>query len=237
MFSIFLKEIKSFFNSIVAYIVITIFLTGIGLFMWVFPPTVFEQRVADMNLLFIICPYVFMFLIPAITMRSFAEEKKTGTMELLLTRPITDWQIVLGKFLAALVLVVFCLLPTLVYYYSIYRLGDPMGNIDSAAVFGSYIGLVLLGAVYTAIGIFMSSITDNQIVAFLLSLFLSLMFFMGLGYVADITGMLFVENLSLEVHYYDLSRGVLDIRNVIYLASIAMLFLYAGRLKLGSRNW
>ena len=171
MLSIYTKEIQSFFNSLIAYIVIGIFLTVLGLYMWVIPDTVFDLAVADMSLLFTVSPFVFLFLIPAITMRSFAEEKRAGTLELLLTRPITEWQLVLGKTLASLTIVVIALIPTLVYFYTIYSLGNPVGNIDAAGVVGAYIGLILLAAVLSAIGTFSSILTDNQIVSFVLALF------------------------------------------------------------------
>jgi ABC-2 type transport system permease protein len=163
MFPILRKEINSFLSSLVAYIIMALFLTGMGLFIWVFPDyNVLDYGYADLSTLFNMAPYIFMFLIPAVTMRSFAEEKKGGTLELLLTRPLTDWDIILGKYLACFLLILFTLLPTLIYYVSVYLLGNPEGNIDSAGVFGSYVGLLLLAAVFTAIGIFASSISENQ---------------------------------------------------------------------------
>ena len=164
MFSILRKEINSFLNSLVAYIVIGVFLVVTGLYMWFLPgSSVLDYGYADLQALFSIAPWVFLFLIPAITMRSFAEEKKAGTIELLLTRPVTDLQIILGKYFACLLLAIFALLPTLIYYVSVYLLGEPKGNIDSAGVTGSYIGLVFLAAVFTAIGIFASSISKGLI--------------------------------------------------------------------------
>ena len=158
MFQVLSKEFSSFLNSLIAYVVIGVFLMGMGLLMWVFPDTsVLDYGYADMETLFSLGPYVFIFLVPAITMRSFAEEKKGGTMELLFTKPLTDWDIILGKFLASFLLVLFALIPTLIYYYSISALGNPTGNLDTPGIIGSYIGLSMLAGVFCAIGIFASS--------------------------------------------------------------------------------
>lgn len=240
MFSIYRKEISTFFNDLIAYLVIILFLTGIGLYMFVFPDTVFDYGEADMNLLFMIVPYVYMFLIPAITMRSFAEEKKTGTIELLLTRPITEWQLVLGKFFASFSLVLLALVPTLVYYFSIFQLGNPVGNLDSAGIVGSYIGLLCLGASFTAVGIFTSSLTNNQIVAFILSVFLCLLLFEGTSYLSQLTSndyAFLVSQLSFSYHYTALSKGVIDSRNFLFFVSIVVFMLISTRLILVSRKW
>lgn len=242
MLSIFLKEVNSFFNSLIAYIVITVFLTGIGMFMWVFPQySVLDYGFADMNTLFAMAPYVFMFLIPAITMRTFAEEKKDGTIELLLTKPLTDWQIIIGKYLSSLALAVFALLPTLVYYYSIHSLGDPEGNIDSAAVTGSYIGLILLAAVFTSIGIFSSVISTNQIVSFIIAVFFCFIIYMGFFYLSSIEAWgpasNLIDQLGIAYHYDALSKGLIDSRDVLYFISIIVVMLLLTRLILGSRKW
>ena len=161
MIRIIAKEFSSFLNSLIAYVVIGVFLTGMGLLVWVFPETsVLEYGYADMDTLFSLGPYVFIFLIPAITMRSFAEEKKAGTMELLLTKPLTDWDIILGKFFACFLLVLFALIPTLIYYFTIQALGNPPGNIDTPGVIGSYIGLALLSGVFCSVGMVASSIAS-----------------------------------------------------------------------------
>ena len=166
MYSILKKEITSYLSSLVAYVTIGVFLLVLGLFLWVFPDSsILDYGYAGLESLFNTAPYLFMFLIPAITMRSLAEERKEGTFELLLTRPLTDGQIVLGKFFACILLVLFALIPTLVYYYSVYSLGDPPGNVDTGAVIGSYIGLFLLGSGFAAIGLFASSVSKNQIIA------------------------------------------------------------------------
>ena len=187
MIQILLKEIHTFLNSLIAYIIIGVFLTGIGLLLWVFPETsVLEYGFADMSSFFSLCPYIFMFLIPAITMRMFSEEKRAGTMELLLTRPIRDIDIILGKYFAGVFLVTFSILPTLLYYFTISYLGNPTGNIDSAGVTGSYFGLFLLGAVFTSIGIFSSSFTENQVTAFIIAVFLCFFLYFGFNAISGI---------------------------------------------------
>ncbi len=242
MFSILKKEFNSYLNSLIAYIVISVFLVGIGMFMWVFPNSnVLDYGFADMSTLFNMSPYVFLFLIPAITMRSFAEEKKAGTLELLFTQPITDFQIILGKYFASLLLVLFALLPTLLYYYSVYQLGSPKGNIDSAGVFGSYIGLIMLAAVFTAIGIFASAVTENQIVAFIVAIFLCFIIFTGFsslstlafwGQSADL-----INSFGIEYHYQSLSKGLIDSRDMAYFFSIVATMTISTQLVLGSRKW
>lgn len=242
MWQVLSKEINSFLNSLIAYIVISVFLTGIGLLMWVFPETsVLEYGYANMETLFALGPYVFMFLIPAITMRLFAEEKRAGTLELLLTKPLTDWQIIFGKYLSGVVLVIFALIPTLIYYYSIYQLGSPTGNIDTAGVMGSYVGLVLLGCVFTAIGIFASVISTNQIVSFIIAVFLCFILYAGLESAAaiDVWGKfsLFLEQLGLAYHYRAMSKGLLDTRNMIHFFSWIVVMLMFTKLLLVSRRW
>lgn len=181
MNTIIYKELSAYFSSLAAYVTIAIFLVVLGLFLWVFPQSsILEYGYASLDSLFGTIPYLFMFLIPAISMRSFSEEKKEGTFELLATKPLTDWQILLGKFFAILLVVLIALLPTLVYYTSVYQLGNPVGNIDTGAVIGSYVGCVLLASVFTAIGVFSSSITKNQIVAFAIAVFLCFFFLTGL---------------------------------------------------------
>ncbi len=241
MISIYLKELKSLFNSLIAYLVIGIFLTGIGLYVWVFSPNIFEVEEADLSLVFQVTPYVFMFLIPAVTMRTFSEELKEGTLELLLTKPLSEWQLVLGKYLASVSLVLVALLPTLIYFFSVYHLGNPVGNIDVARAVGSYCGLILLAFAFTSIGIWTSSLTENQIVAFILSGFISLMLYEGLQYLGNLlpdgyVGF-FIGEMSLANHYNGLSIGVLDTRNILFLISISIFFLALARVKLLMRKW
>ena len=242
MLTIFQKEISVFFSSLVAYITIGVFLLVMGLFLWVFPESsILDYGYASLDSLFSTVPYIFIFLIPAISMRSIAEEKKEGTFELLATRPITDWQIVLGKFFACLAIVLLTLLPTIIYYISVYQLGASVGNIDTGAVIGSYIGLVLLGAAFTAIGIFASSISKNQIIAFIVAVFLCFFAFSGFDSVSRIISFqrfdTFLTGLGINEHYQSISRGVLDTRDLIYFLSFIALFLVLSKTILGGRKW
>jgi ABC-2 type transport system permease protein len=229
VYSILKKEISSYLSSLVAYVTIGVFLVVLGLFLWVFPDSsILDYGYAGLDSLFSTAPYLFMFLVPAITMRSLAEERREGTFELLLTRPLTDWQIVIGKYLASLVLILFALLPTLVYYYSVYTLGTPVGNIDTGAVIGSYIGLFLLGASFAAIGLFASSISKNQIIAFTIAVFLCFFFYSGFDSLSQILSLqnLTLENFGITEHYQSVSRGVLDTRDLVYFIILAGIFLW-----------
>jgi ABC-2 type transport system permease protein len=242
MFPILQKEFNSYLNALIAYMVISLFLVAIGLYMWVFPDSsVLEYGFADMQTLFSMAPLIFLFLIPAITMRTFAEEKKSGTIELLLTRPLTDMQIILGKYFACLLLAILALLPTLVYFYTVYHLGNPVGNVDSAAVVGSYLGLVFLAAVFCAIGVFASSLTDNQIVSFILAVFLCFVVYSGFDSIASIdawgTFSYFISQLGISYHYRSFSKGLLDSRDVVYFLSIIGIMLLSTKLVLQSRKW
>lgn len=242
MLTILKKEIATFLSSLIAYITIVVFLLIVGLFVWVFPDTsIMEYGFATMDSLFNIAPWVFMFLIPAITMRSFSEEKKTGTIELLATRPVTDLQIIFGKYIAGFLLVVFSILPTLVYYVSVYQLGSPKGNIDSGAVIGSYIGLLFLGACFVSIGIFASAISENQIVAFIIAVFISFICFAGFDSFSslDLLGRVdaFVKQLGINEHYQSISRGVMDSRDIFYFLSFVGLFIVLTKTVLESRKW
>jgi ABC-2 type transport system permease protein len=242
MYSIFKKELNTFLSSLIAYLVIIIFLTAVGLFVWVFPDTnVLDYGFADLSSLFSLAPYIFLFLIPAITMRTFAEEKKSGTMELLLTKPLTDWDIILGKYFSSLFLVVIALLPTLIYYYTIYQLGNPAGNVDSAGIVGSYIGLILLGAVFTAVGTFASSISENQIVSFIIAVFFCFLLYAGISAMASLPvwgdAAWLVSQFGLDYHYNALSKGLIDTRNVLFFLSVLFIALSASKLVLGSRKW
>jgi len=243
MLNIFLKEVNHFFSSLVGYIAVGVFLLATGLFLWVFTDTgILEYGYATLENYFYLAPYIFMFLIPAITMRSFSEEYNTGTIEILSTKPITDNQIIGGKFFAAMFLVLFALLPTLLYFYSVYRLGAPVGNIDTGATWGSYIGLLFLGAAFVAIGIFASSITNNQIVAFLLAIFLCFFCYIGFDYLSRLVVFYarldgFIEQLGIDAHYQSIGRGVVDTRDLIYFISLITLFLFFTKLILERRKW
>lgn len=242
MITIFIKEIRSFLNSFVAYLVIAVFLSSVGLLIWVFPETsVLDYGFADLSTLFSFGPYVFLFLVPAITMRSFAEEKKTATFEILFTRPLSDWEIILGKYLAAVFLVLFSLIPTFIYYFSVYHLGNPVGNIDTAGVIGSYIGLFLLGSAFAAIGIMASSVTDNQIVAFVLAVFFCFILYYGFNSLATINiwsnFSSSLEQMGMLYHYNSLSRGLIDSRDVLYFISVIIIMLSFTKLINDSRKW
>lgn len=241
MLAIFNKEINAFFSSLTAYIVMAVFLTAVGLLIWVFPDTnVLNFGYADLTSFFNLTPFVLLFLIPAITMRALAEEVRNGTIELLLTKPLSDWALVVGKFLADWVLVVLTLAPTLLYYYTVYQLGNPVGNVDTGAVFGSYIGLLLLSAVFVAVGLWASSLSDNQIVAFVLGVFISFLLFAGIGAVAklDFLGEWAypISWISLDQQYADLGRGLVDSRNVVYLLSVTTLFLWLTQNQIRSKR-
>lgn len=242
MLQIFFKEFSSFLNSLIAYVVVGVFLLVMGLLMWVFPDSsVLEYGYADMSTLFSLGPYVLIFLIPAVTMRSFAEEKKGGTMELLFTKPLTDWDIIAGKFLASFALVLLALLPTLVYYYSLYTLGNPKGNIDTPGIIGSYIGLAMLAAAFSAIGVMSSSLSSNQIVAFILGAFLCYLTFAAFDALSGLavwdSGALAVKQFGILFHYESMSRGLIDSRDIVYFGSVIFLALSVTKLILSSRQW
>lgn len=228
MLSILKKEIISYLSSLVAYVTIGVFLLVLGLFLWVFPESsILDYGYAGLDSLFSTAPYLFMFLIPAITMRSLAEERREGTFELLLTRPLADWQIVLGKYFACLFLVFFALAPTLVYYYSVYQLGNPQGNIDTGGVIGSYIGLFLLGASFAAIGLFASSVSKNQVIAFTIAVFLCFFFYSGFDSLSRLLSLqsLDLQNLGINEHYQSVSRGILDTRDLAYFIALTGIFI------------
>lgn len=239
----FKKEIQVFFDALTGYIVMIVFLVVISLFLWVFPLqfNIPDNGFANLDGLFILAPFIFLFLIPAITMRSFAEEKKSGTLELLMTQPLTDLQVVLAKYFAGVVLVVISLLPTLVWFFSVYLLGLPPGNLDTGAIGGSYIGLLFLGATFVSIGIFASSLTDNQIVSFILAVFISFFVYIGFEFIYTfiLSGKagLIVESLGLNAHYTSMSRGVIDTRDLIYFISVSSLFILLTKISLASRKW
>ncbi|MES2387104.1 MAG: gliding motility-associated ABC transporter permease subunit GldF [Bacteroidota bacterium] len=241
MYPILKKEIAGFLGSVTGYAIICIFLAGTGLFVWVYPDTnIIDSGYADLQTLFSMGPFVFIFLVPAITMRSFAEERRNGTMELLLTRPLSELQIVMGKYLACVLLVALSLLPTLVYYVSIYKLGIPEGNIDSAAVAGSFCGMLLLGAVFAAIGILASTLFDNQIMAFITGAFFCWLMYQGIGSLAQNTGQTlapYISWLGLDFHYQSMGKGLIDSRDLVYFISFAGILLGAARLRLQARNW
>jgi ABC-2 type transport system permease protein len=229
MKAILLREIKSFFGSPVGYLVIAIFLLLNGLFLWVFEGdyNILNSGFADLSPFFTIAPWILIFLIPAVTMRSFSDEKKQGTLELLLTKPLSLWQIVNGKFLGAMLLIVIAIIPTFIYVYVISTLGMPAGNIDMGSTMGSYFVLLFLIAAYSAIGIFTSTLSENQIVAFILSVFLCFFLYFafdGLStYLPGVEN--FISSLGMDSHFKSMSRGVLDTRDILYFVSVTIAFL------------
>jgi ABC-2 type transport system permease protein len=243
MRSIFLKEVNAFFSSLIGYIVIGVFLAILGLVMFVFPDTsVLEYEFASLNQLFDMAPIIFLFLIPAITMRTFAEEHQSGTIELLATRPVSDWHIIFGKYLACLLLVAFALLPTLLYYYTIYQLGEPVGNLDGGAIAGSYIGLFFLAGAFIAIGLLASSLSDNQIVAFILATFLCFLLYYGFNFFSRMPVLAgkaddIVQMFGIDYHYRSVSRGLLDTRDIVYFFSVIALFLMLTLVSVERRKW
>lgn len=228
MFALLKKEINSFFASPIGYLVIAIFLILNGLFLWVFKGefNILDYGFADLSSFFLLSPWILIFLIPAVTMRSFSDEKKQGTLELLLTKPISHLQIVLGKYLGAFLLIILALLPTLLYVYTVNQLGNPVGNLDVGSTLGSYFGLLFLVAAYTAIGVFASTLSDNQIVAFISAVFMCFLFYIGFEGVADLSTSNFIEQLGMSAHYKSMSLGVLDTRDILYFLSITAIFLF-----------
>ena len=243
MYSLYLKEIKTFLSSVLGYIFIAVFLIVAGLFLWVFPNinNVFFAGLSDIQGLFNVAEFLFIFLVPAITMRSFAEEKKSGTLELLFTKPLTDNQIIGAKFLACLTLLVITLIPTLVYVVTVYLIGNPVGNIDMGSTWGSYLGLVLLGASFIAIGLFSSSITNNQIVAFIIAALLCFVMFFAFDFIYSFSALgnfgYYIKTLGIAEHYSSISKGVIDSRDLIYFLSVIFLFLFGTKIVLLNRKW
>jgi ABC-2 type transport system permease protein len=243
MFAIYRKEITGFFSSLTGYIVIIVFLLINSLFMWIFPGewNILDSGYAGLDTLFFISPWVFMFLVPSVTMRTIAEEKRLGTIELIYSRPISEREIIWGKYLASVTLVLFALLPGIIFYFSVYHLGESPGNLDKGGTTGSFIGLFFLASVYASAGIFASSITDNQPIAFILAVLICFFLFMGFDSFAYLPGLKkldeFVLRLGINEHYKSISRGVIDVRDVVYFIAVVIFFNEATRLHLLSRKW
>ncbi|NND05378.1 MAG: gliding motility-associated ABC transporter permease subunit GldF [Saprospiraceae bacterium] len=235
MWAIFRKEITNFFSSLTGYVVIGVFLTFLSLMMWVFPEySLLEYNYATLDQLFEIAPMIFLFLIPAICMRSFSEEKQIGTLEILFTKPLTEWDIILGKFFGALALVGLAVLPTLIYYYSVWSLGSPVGNIDSGEVIGSYIGLLFLGSIFVAISLYASVLSNNQVIAFLVAAFVCFLVYYGFEFISAVPSFVgtiddVLQKVGIGFHYRSISRGAIDSRDVIYFLSGVVLFLFLTR--------
>lgn len=230
------KEFNSFFASPIAYLVIGLFLLTNGLFLFIFNDdfNILNAGFADVTPFFYLAPWIFLFLIPAITMKSFADEFSTGTIELLKTKPVSDWQIVLGKYTASLLLVIIAIIPTFIYVYTVYKLGNPIGNIDFGSTIGSYIGMLFLASTYTSIGLFTSTLSKNQIVAFILGVFITFFLFFGFDAIATSFGnsSLTIKNLGINEHFKSISRGVIDTRDLIYFLSVTIFFLFITKTRL-----
>ena len=235
MRALYIKEIRSFLSSVIGYVFILIYLITAGLFHWVISgdmqTNLLEGAEADLIPFFNLSPVIFLVLIPAITMRSIAEERRTGTIELLFTRPISDLKILLAKYFAGVTLLIVALLPTLIYYISMYNLGNPVGIIDGGATFTSYLGLILLGSTFVAIGIFASTLTSSQIVAFILAMFLCWLFYSGFQLLGSFSLMgnfdSVIQYCGITYHYDGIKRGVIDSKNIVYFITIITLFIYA----------
>ena len=243
MWTLFKKEISGFFSSLTGYVVMVVFLLLNSLFTWILPGqfNVLENGYATMDSLFAIAPWIFLFLVPAITMRMISEEKRTGTLDLLYTRPVSDLQIILAKFFASWGLVLFSLIPTLIYFWSVYRLGSPPGNIDVGGFWGSFAGLLFLGGIYAAIGIFTSSLTGNQIVAFIMAVFACFIMYLGFDFLSELAASgrtaFFISRLGIGHHYNSISRGVIDSRDILYFLGVMVLFVMGTRTVLQSSRW
>ena len=234
MLSILKKELNSFFASPIGYLVIAVFLVINGLFLWVFNGdfNILNAGFADLNSFFFITPWFFLFLVPAITMRTFSDEFRLGTIEILKTKPISKWQIVLGKFFGALLLIILALIPTLIYVFSILKLGNPLNNLDVGSTVGSYIGLVCIAGTYTSIGLFTSTFSNNQIVAFIIAIAISFFTFYGFEALADLNISESLRSFGMFDHFKSISRGVIDTKDIIYFLSVTVFFLFLTRLKL-----
>lgn len=232
MRSLYRKELKQFFGSLIGYLAIVTFLLVSGLFLWVFPGNfnIPENGYATLESFFNLAPWLYLFLIPAVTMRLLAEERRSGNLELLLTRPLTDIQLVTAKFLAALTLVLFTLIPTLIYVYSVWQLGSPSGNLDTGSTWGAFAGLFFLASIYISIGLFASAMTDNQIVSFILAMVLSFIFYIGFEFIGSTDVPYLLEKaltwLSINDHYLSVSRGVIDARDLLYFTGMTAIFLF-----------
>lgn len=241
MFAILKKEINAFFASPIGYLVIAVFLLLNGFFLWLFKGefNILDNGFADLSSFFLLAPWILVFLVPAVTMRSFADEKKQGTLELLLTKPISHLNIVFGKYFGALVLIIIAIIPTLLYVYTISKLGNPEGNLDMGSIMGSYFGLLFLIGAYTAIGVFASSLSDNQIVAFIIAVFICFFFYFGFEGLSNYKLFgdgFYIENLGMASHFKSMSRGILDTRDIIYFLSVTVFFIITTMLNIKRAN-
>ncbi len=232
MFAIFKREVQSFFTAPIGYLIVGLFLLLNGLFLWVFKGSynIFDYGFADLGNFFLLAPSIFIFLIPAITMKSFSEERKLGTLELLMIKPISVWKMVLGKFLGTYALCLIAVIPTIIYVFAISELGIIPGNYDVGVVIGSYFGLFFLISAYVSIGLFASTLSENQIVAFIVGILLCFILFNGFDAVSTLSSngetQLLIQRLGAKAHFDSIARGILDTRDLIYFVSITVFFLY-----------
>lgn len=238
MFPILKKEITSFFSTPIGYLVVGVFLITNGLFLWVFKSefNIIDMGFADLNGFFFLSPWLMLFLIPAVTMKLFSDEKRLGTLELLFTKPISNTELVLGKYLGGYLLAIIAIIPTIIYVYTIYVLGKPVGNIDLGSVMGSYLGLLFLMGTYTAIGLFASTLSENQIVSFIIAVVICFFLLYGFDLIGDISGLssdsLWITKFGMKLHYDSISRGVIDSRDILYFISVSFFFLFVTTVKL-----
>ncbi len=238
MFAIFKREIRSFFTSPIGYLIVGLFLLLNGLFLWVFRGdyNIFDYGFADLSNFFLLAPWIFVFLVPAITMKSFSEEQKVGTLELLMIKPISAWKLVLGKFWGAFFLCLIAVIPTVVYVYAVSKLGIAEGNFDMGVILGSYFGLLFLIASYSAIGVFASTLSNNQIISFIIGVLICFLIFNGFESMSTLLtdggSQQFVKGLGAKSHFDSIARGIVDTRDLLYFISVAFLFLYLTFLRL-----
>lgn len=240
---IFIKEFNAFFSSLMGYLIVSVFSLLMGFFVWIYPgdTNLLDNNNANLSTMFNMAPWVFLFLIPAMCMKLFAEEKKSGTFELLMIRPISEIDIIIGKYMAMVGVLLISLLPCLIYLCSLYYISSPVGNIDYGAFMGSFIGLFLLGLAYLSISVFASSISDNEILSFIIGVLLCLFCYAGFGYLSSLeylyTYQSEIVNMGIDVHYSSLSRGVIDSRDLVYFISMIFIFLFLTKAVLKSRKW
>lgn len=237
MKSLIRKELALYFSNLSGYLISCLFLLITGLFLWVIPGNwnIFSAGYANLDGLFELAPWLYLFLIPAVSMKLFSDEYRLGTMELLMTSPLSSWQIVIAKYISGLIVILLSLLPTFIYLYSVNAMASPVGNIDLGAIMGSYIGLLLLACIYLAIGLFTSSFTENQIIAFLIALVICYVLYTGLDFAASISNghwAHFISNGGIASHYEALSRGVVEFSDLMYYVSMTLLFLYFSKLRI-----
>lgn len=237
MIALIRKELTLYFSNLSGYLISCLFLLITGLFLWLIPGNwnVFTTGYVNLNGLFELAPWLYLFLVPSVSMRLFADEYRLGTMELLMTSPLSSWKIVGAKFTAGFFVIILSLLPSLIYVYSISTMASPMGNVDMGAIVGSYVGLILLACIYLAIGLFTSSLTDNQIIAFLLALVACYLLYAGLDFSSSIFNgrwAHFIAEGGIASHYDSISRGLIEIVDIVYFFSVTLLFLFFTTLRI-----